>query len=59
MVFYDDFLTGCKNTLFSFLMSRTYVIFNKFATEKNYNYEKKPDPHTFFGSDGIGINMFM
>jgi hypothetical protein len=35
MVFYDDFLTGCKNTLFSFLLSRTCVIFNKFATEKN------------------------
>ena len=33
MVFYDDFLTGCKNTLFSFLLSRTCVIFHKFALE--------------------------
>jgi len=33
MVFYDDFLTGCKNTLFSFLSDRTCVIFHKFATE--------------------------
>ena len=43
MVIYVDFLTGCKNTLFSFFLSRTYVIFNKFATElfKQDSYEKK------------------
>ena len=35
MVIYVDFLTGCKNTLFSFFLSRTCVIFNKFATEKS------------------------
>ena len=33
MVFYDDFLTGCKNTHFSVLSNRSCVIFNKFAAE--------------------------